>query len=112
MLHWTGRRVCLASTREWAIRRFLYNNTDATAVQAVGRVIGQRCLETGVCEVFLKTIKEGDSGQDSDRMREFVSAVRQSGLVIGEGRQYEQQNPHLGVFTWKGGIRPWEYTDS
>ncbi len=52
--HWSGRTVCEASTREWAIRRFLYNNTDAAAVQAVGRVIGQRCIETGVCEVYLK----------------------------------------------------------
>jgi hypothetical protein len=52
--HWTGRKVCEASTKEWAISRFLYNMTDAAALEVVGKVIGQRCLETGVYEVFLK----------------------------------------------------------
>ena len=56
VVHWTGRIVCSASTREWAVRRFLYNNTDAAAVEAVGRVVGQRAIETGVIEVYLKVI--------------------------------------------------------
>ena len=37
--HWTGRTVCSASTREWAIAKFLYSNTDVAAVTAVGKVL-------------------------------------------------------------------------
>ena len=45
--HWTGRVVCRASTAEWAISKFLYSNTDLAAIEIVGKVIGQRCLDTG-----------------------------------------------------------------
>ena len=38
--HWTGRRVCSASTKEWAIQKFLYNYTDLAALKIVGQVIG------------------------------------------------------------------------
>lgn len=38
--HWTGRTICKASTREWAIEKFLYNNTDLAAVKIVGKVLG------------------------------------------------------------------------
>ena len=100
--------MCRASTREWALRRFLYNNTDAAAVQAVGRVVGQRCLETGVAEVYLK-VDEGDLKKE--RMRNFVEAVKESGLVIGEGPQYVQENPHINLNNFKRRLRPWEYPD-
>ncbi len=106
--HWTGRRVCWASTREWALQRFLYNNIDAAAVQAVGRVVGQRCLETGVREVHLKVEAED---MEKERMRKFVEAVRESGLVIGEGPEYRQENPHRRLSNWKPSLKAWEYTD-
>ena len=32
--------MCSASTREWAIAKFLYSNTDVAAVTAVGKVLG------------------------------------------------------------------------
>ena len=42
--HWTGRTVCMASTKEWAIRKFLYNYTDNAALKCVGKVIGKYLL--------------------------------------------------------------------
>ena len=41
--HWTGRTVCSASTKEWAIRKFLYNYTDNAALKCVAKIIG-KCL--------------------------------------------------------------------
>ena len=38
--HWTGRKVCSASTKEWAIEKFLYNKTDTAALKIVGKVLG------------------------------------------------------------------------
>ncbi|XP_023348450.1 39S ribosomal protein L18, mitochondrial [Eurytemora carolleeae] len=40
--HWTGRVVAKASTREWPIRKQLYNLTDSAAVQTVAKIISQR----------------------------------------------------------------------
>jgi len=106
--HWTGRTVCEASTREWPIRAFLYNCTDAAAVQAVARVLAQRALETGVSEVFLQ-LSEGDL--DKERMRNFVSAVRDAGMTLGEAHQYQQENPHRMLMKWQRSHRPWEVVD-
>ena len=39
--HWTGRTVCSASTKEWAIRKFLYNYTDNAALKCVAKIIGK-----------------------------------------------------------------------
>ena len=37
--------MCRASTKEWAINKFLYNYTDAAALQIVAKVLGQRALQ-------------------------------------------------------------------
>jgi hypothetical protein len=41
VVHWTGRSVCSASTKEWAIQKFLYNKTDMAALKIVGKVLGR-----------------------------------------------------------------------
>merc|ERR1719219_2813954 len=71
--HWSGRKVCSASTKEWAIRKFLYNYTDSAALKCVGAVVGQRCLETGITEVTLQLTFED---QEKERMKEFVKAIK------------------------------------
>ena len=42
------REVCRASTKEWAINKFLYNYTDAAALQIVAKVLGQRALHVHI----------------------------------------------------------------
>ena len=42
------REVCRASTKEWAINKFLYNYTDAAALQIVAKVLGQRALQVHI----------------------------------------------------------------
>ena len=44
--HWTGRKVCSASTQEWAIQKFLYNNSDLAALKIVGKVLGNSFIYT------------------------------------------------------------------
>ena len=108
VVHWTGRPVCSASTKEWAISRFLYNNTDVAAIEAVAQVIGQRCLETGVHEVYL-TVEEKD--MQKEKMAMFVEAVKHSGLIIGEGPRYKQVDPHRYLNRFKTPLKPWEVID-
>ena len=51
--------MCRASTQEWAIKKFLYNYTDAAALQIVAKVLGQRALQVrGVCmKIYYRLIK-------------------------------------------------------
>ena len=48
--HWTGRTVCSASTKEWAIAKFLYSTTDIAAVKIVGKVLGIPEMKAFLCE--------------------------------------------------------------
>ena len=89
--HWTGRTVCMASTKEWAIRKFLYNYTDNAALKCVGKIIGQRCLETGITEVHLQVRPED---MKKERMRTFVESIQHTGLFLSESEQYKPYNPH------------------
>ncbi len=46
-----------------------------------------------------------------ERMRKFVAAVKESGLLIGEGAQYQQENPHRQLSRFRRSLRPWEHPD-
>lgn len=50
--HNNGTSIVQASTREFCIARHLYKTTDTSASHNVGRVLAQRCLETGVNRVM------------------------------------------------------------
>merc|ERR1719369_1742728 len=89
--HWTGRLVAKASTQEWPIRQFLYNLTDQAALKVVGQVISQRCLETGVSEVYLEVDQED---RDKEKMIKFVQVIEESGLSLSEPDQYRSSNVH------------------
>merc|ERR1719499_315843 len=90
--HWTGRLVARASTQEWSIRQFLYNLTDGAALKVVGQVISQRCLETGVSEVYLDVSEED---RQKEKMVKFIDVIEQSGLSMSEPNIYMPTNPHI-----------------
>ena len=50
--HNNGTTIVQASTREFCIARYLYKTTDISASHNIGRVLAQRCLETGVTGVM------------------------------------------------------------
>lgn len=90
--HWTGRVVAKASTTEWPIRQFLYNLTDQAALKVVGQIISQRCLETGVSEVYLEVSEEDKT---KEKMVKFIDVIEQSGLSLSEPEVYQPVNPHI-----------------
>jgi len=108
--HWTGRNVCSASTKEWAIQKFLYNYTDLAALKIVGQVIGQRCLETGITEVELLLEKEA---LEKDKMKTFIRSIKETGLSLQEPSQFQPNNPFYKVHTMRyhTRIKPWEIAD-
>ena len=104
--HWTGRQVARASTQEWSIRQFLYNCTDSAALKVVGQVISQRCLETGVSEVFLDVSAEDKA---KEKMVKFIDVIEQSGLSLEEPAVYMPTNPHISTFRkiQPRRVKPW-----
>ena len=92
--HWTGRVVARASTQEWSIRQFLYNLTDGAALKVVGQVISQRCLETGVSEVYLDVSEED---REKEKMVRFIDVIEKSGLSLSEPNIYMPTNPHIAT---------------
>eukprot|EP00095_Tigriopus_kingsejongensis_P008837 snap_masked-scaffold15_size728074-processed-gene-0.1 protein:Tk08837 transcript:snap_masked-scaffold15_size728074-processed-gene-0.1-mRNA-1 annotation:"39s ribosomal protein mitochondrial" len=106
--HWTGLRVCHASTTEWAIRKFLYNTTDAVALEAIAKVIAQRCLQAGISHVFLQIEKDD---LQKERMTRFVNAIKEQGITIGEGKKYVQTEPHVRLNRFRKHSKPWEVLD-
>ncbi len=125
--HWTGRQICSASTNEWAIQKFLYNMSDLAAVRIVGKVLGksmilesshklisclsgQRCLETGISEVTLN-LKKGDL--EHDKMKVFIETIKETGLSLEEGAQFQQNDPFKDLMYSRGKtrVKPWEIVD-
>ena len=103
-------QVCSASTKEWAIRKFLYNYNDGAALKCVGTVLGQRCLETGITEVTLQLEPED---LKKDRMANFVQAIKDTGLILQEPDQYKPHNPHKNLHDVSKipPVKPWEVVD-
>lgn len=49
--HHSGTTVVSASTKEWAVKKHLRSTTDMAAMDAIGQILAQRCLECGLLEV-------------------------------------------------------------
>lgn len=49
--HNSGLKVAKASTKEFAISRHLYKTNDVAAAYNVGRVLADRCKETGIYRI-------------------------------------------------------------
>ncbi|XP_076473084.1 large ribosomal subunit protein uL18m-like [Babylonia areolata] len=79
--HFSGKTVVSASTTEWAIKEGLYSLTDTSAAENVGRVLAQRCLESGITHVFYE---EEEGHQTSEKMQAFLSGLRERGLGLEE----------------------------
>ncbi|XP_041457133.1 39S ribosomal protein L18, mitochondrial-like [Lytechinus variegatus] len=81
--HIKGNIVVKASTKEWAIKRHLYSTSDVSASENLGRVLAQRCLESGISFIHVNMKNEE---KDKERMTVFLSALEEGGLVLGEPR--------------------------
>ncbi|KAL8561075.1 hypothetical protein ACOMHN_031019 [Nucella lapillus] len=79
--HFSGKTVISASTTEWAIKEGLYSLTDASAAENVGRVLAQRCLESGIINIFYE---QEEGHQSSEKMQAFLTGLQEMGLGLEE----------------------------
>ncbi|KAK7488225.1 hypothetical protein BaRGS_00020532 [Batillaria attramentaria] len=79
--HFSGKTVISASTAEWAIKEGLYSLVDVSAAENIGRILAQRCLESGITEVFYDGL---DEHQTSEKMQAFLGGLQEVGLDLEE----------------------------
>ncbi|KAK3749371.1 hypothetical protein RRG08_013968, partial [Elysia crispata] len=61
--HCSGKIVLSASTTEYAINSQLSSFTDVSACENIGRVLAQRCLESGITAVLFDEASESASSE-------------------------------------------------
>lgn len=82
--HRNGQVVVSASTREWAIKKYLYSTRNVVACESIGRVLAGRCLEAGInFMVYQPTPWEAAS----DSMQRLRNAMTEGGVVLQEPRR-------------------------
>lgn len=57
-----------ASTQEWAIKKYLRSTLDVPAAKLIGRILAQRCLESGMLELHSSYEEAGVSQKVSRKL--------------------------------------------
>nr|XP_053631496.1 39S ribosomal protein L18, mitochondrial-like isoform X2 [Cherax quadricarinatus] len=102
IVHHTGTAVVSASTREWAIKLQLYSTADVNAVKNIGRILAQRCLQSGITEVYTELEKFKDS---SEKVRCFLLAVTEGGVCPKEAPVIHEND--VQRWAWSHPTLPW-----
>lgn len=82
IVHSSGEIIVSASTKEWAIRKYLYSCIDVTAAKNIGYVLAQRCLNAGLTHVFYDDTY--DDTKKSEKLLSFLAAVQEGQLCLEE----------------------------
>lgn len=101
--HFRNGEVIRASTEEWSIKKQLYRNTDTNAFVNLARVLAQRCLESGLCEIscFIEpTTPDG-------KVALFLKTLEKEGLTLTEPPQFKPAR----AFDLYRPEKPWEITE-
>ncbi|EFN85598.1 39S ribosomal protein L18, mitochondrial [Harpegnathos saltator] len=81
--HFENGPVITVSSAEWALKKQLYRYIDAAAYINVGRVLAQRCLESGICEIKV------DYSLTGEKFDLLVKEMENSGIILNEPRRYK-----------------------
>lgn len=103
VIHFLNGSVIEAKTSEWCLRKHLYSITDTCAYIALGQVFAQRCLESGITEMYCD-IKPLPGG----KVEMFLKQVIDGGIKLEEPEVYKKPNPWDQFRPEK----PWEVTES
>lgn len=88
VVHYLNGTVIEAKTSEWALRKQLYSIKDTCAYINLGRVFAQRCLESGITEMYCD-IKPTEGG----KVDRFLKEVVNGGVTLEEPEVYKKPNP-------------------
>ncbi|VVC29595.1 Hypothetical protein CINCED_3A011098 [Cinara cedri] len=100
VLHHTGMVPIQVSTAEWAIRKQLYSTLDKVAYTTIGKVLAQRCLESGISEMM--NTYEAIPGS---KFEALLSNILEGGVRLEEYPRYKLPNP----WDIERPEKPWEH---
>ncbi|KYM95908.1 PREDICTED: 39S ribosomal protein L18, mitochondrial [Cyphomyrmex costatus] len=84
--HFENGPVVSASSAEWALKKQLYRTTDSSAYINIGRVLAQRCLEAGICEMKV------DSALIGDKCELLIKELEKNNIILTEPLVYKYPN--------------------
>ncbi|XP_041971685.1 39S ribosomal protein L18, mitochondrial [Aricia agestis] len=102
VVHFINGPVITAQTSEWAIRSQLYSITDTCAYMNLGRVFAQRCLESGITEMFCDL-----EAKEGGKVDIFLKELVKGGVRLQEMDVYKNPYPTDEFRPEK----PWEVTE-
>ncbi|KAK2585173.1 hypothetical protein KPH14_008672 [Odynerus spinipes] len=97
IIHFENGPVITVSTSEWALKKYLYRSYDSMAYIAVGKVLAQRCLESGICEIYY-------SGKPVDKTSLLLGELEKNNIILQEPSRYIHPYP-WSLFRPE---KPWE----
>jgi len=84
--HFENGPVVTASSAEWALKKQLYRTTDGSAYINIGRLLAQRCLEAGICEM------EVDAALTGNKCELLIEELEKSNIALTEPPVYKYPN--------------------
>nr|ADP21469.1 mitochondrial ribosomal protein L17 [Antheraea yamamai] len=102
VIHFMNGPIVQAKTSEWALRKQLYSIMDTCAYINLGRVFAQRCLESGITEMYCDI-----NPQKGGKVDKFLTEVVNGGIRLEEPEVYRKPNP-WDMFRPE---KPWEVTE-
>ncbi|XP_045465356.1 39S ribosomal protein L18, mitochondrial [Harmonia axyridis] len=87
--HFKNGEVLKASTSEWPIKKRLYRYNDVSAYINLAKVLGDRCVKSGLTEMscFME-VKNPDG-----KLANFLKYFEESGIVLKEPPQFKPARP-------------------
>ncbi|XP_014481326.1 PREDICTED: 39S ribosomal protein L18, mitochondrial [Dinoponera quadriceps] len=80
--HFENGPVITVSSAEWALKKQLYRCTDGAAYINTGRMLAQRCLESGIYEM------EVDKSLSGEKFDLLVKEMENGGIILKEPPRY------------------------
>ncbi|GMT19420.1 hypothetical protein PFISCL1PPCAC_10717, partial [Pristionchus fissidentatus] len=99
IVHHQNGVVLEASTAEPAIASQLYSRVDTSAALNIGRVLAQRCLQSGIHFVMPSASEEERS--NSEHQGAFFTALEEGGLRLNELEPIKQSVATDSRSTWR-----------
>ncbi|XP_058803481.1 large ribosomal subunit protein uL18m [Phymastichus coffea] len=86
--HFKNGAVVTVSTKEWSLKKQLYRTLDVSAFANVGRLLAQRCLESGISAVYCDI-----DDSNSKRYASLLQELKNGGISLEEPPVYKHANP-------------------
>ncbi|XP_063986099.1 large ribosomal subunit protein uL18m [Diachasmimorpha longicaudata] len=101
--HIENGRVITATTKEWSLKKRLYSYHDSSAFMNIGRVLAERCIESGIFAIHVSPHMPRGGKVDL-----LLSKLEEGGVALVEPPLYKNPYP----WDLQRLEKPWDVTES